>query len=248
MIQIQQLTYKYPGKSEFALREVQLEIPKGSLFGLLGPNGSGKTTLISLLCGILKPLSGSLRVADLEIGEHRREIQSFSALVPQDFAFYPRLSIAENLEFYAGVQGLKAAELKERIGVALETTGLTPQRGLRAEEASGGMKRRLNIAIALLRQPRILYLDEPTVGIDPQSRKFILRAIQGLSKTGCTVVYSSHYMEEVQELCDQIGILDRGRLLRQGSLKDLLRAKGGLKKAKNLEERFMQLTKHGLRD
>jgi ABC-2 type transport system ATP-binding protein len=233
VIALRQLSFRYQGAGRDAIQGLSLDIAQGSLFGLLGPNGSGKTTLISILCGLLKAGSGQVSV------------DAVPSLVPQDYAFYPRMSILENLEFFAGVQGLRGSLAQERIAEMLRISGLEENLRKRAEDCSGGMKRRLNIAIGLLTKPKLLFLDEPTVGIDPQSRHFILQAVRQINRQGCTVVYTSHYMEEVEELCDEIGILDLGTLLCRGSLKKLL---GGRKKHKNLEELFMALTKRGLRD
>ncbi|HLW75135.1 MAG TPA: ABC transporter ATP-binding protein, partial [Gammaproteobacteria bacterium] len=145
-----------------------------------------------------------------------------SALVPQDYAFYPRLTVMENLRFFGGVLAIPAGERRTRIDEALAVTGLETFRATRAEHLSGGLKRRLNLAIGLLNRPRLLFLDEPTVGIDPQSRQFILEAIKRINQAGTTVIYTSHYMEEVEALCDEIGVLDEGRLLARGSLVELL--------------------------
>ena len=233
MIQVKDLSFRYSGASTDALHQLSLSVPAGSLFGLLGPNGSGKTTLISILSQLLSPGSGEARV------------QSRASLVPQEYAFYPRLSILENLRFFAGVQSIPASVASSRIAQSLKISGLEEAQAKRAEACSGGMKRRLNIAIGLLSAPKLLLLDEPTVGIDPQSRGFILDAVKRINKAGCTVVYTSHYMDEVEALCDQIAILDEGRLLRQGTLRQLL---AGKPKAKNLEDLFMKLTKRALRD
>lgn len=215
MIHIERLSYRYPGSTQEAIRDLSLDIEAGSLFGLLGPNGSGKTTLISLLMGLLAPRSGR---ADIE----GRRMPGRAALVPQDYAFYDRLSVLENLSFFAGVQGLATGRRAKRIVTVIETAGLQAYERTRAQRLSGGLKRRLNLAIGLLGEPDLLFLDEPTVGIDPQSRHFILEAIQRINTDGTTVVYSSHYMEEVQALCDEIGILDQGRLVARGNLQTLL--------------------------
>lgn len=233
MITIDKLSYRYANSESDALSCLSLHIPEGSLFGLLGPNGSGKTTLISILCGLLPA------------ADYQARVKAPPALVPQDYAFYPRLTIKENLDFFSGVQGIPANERPIRINEVLSISGLADAIQLPAQHCSGGMKRRLNIAIGLLSRPKLLFLDEPTVGIDPQSRHFILSAVKRINKQGCTVVYTSHYMEEVEELCDEIGILDQGKLLAKGTLKKLL---GGKKKHKNLEGLFMDLTKRGLRD
>lgn len=235
MLRIQGLSHRYPGSPVPALDQLTLSIPKGSLFGLLGPNGSGKTTLISLIAGVLKLQTGSLTK---DPGGLRL------SLVPQEYAFYPRLSLRENLEFFGGVQGLSGGLLARRLNEALQTTGLESSSDLRAERCSGGMKRRLNIAIGLLIQPELLLLDEPTVGIDPQSRHFILEAIKAINAKGCTIVYSSHYMDEVEGLCDRIAVLDHGRLRLDGGLAKLLKAKG----QGRLEDLFLDLTQRELRD
>ena len=212
MIHVDELSYRYPGVTRNAIDALSLRVPRGALFGLLGPNGSGKTTLAALLTGLLRPRAGRIRIGQ---EGHRPRV----ALVPQEYAFYTRLSVLENLHFFAGVQGLRD---EARIAGVVATAGLEDWRHTRAAHLSGGLKRRLNLAIGLLAEPELLLLDEPTVGIDPQSRHFILGAIRRINAAGTTVVYSSHYMEEVQALCSEIGILDHGRLLATGSLDELL--------------------------
>jgi ABC-2 type transport system ATP-binding protein len=204
-LKIDALSFRYPGAAQPALREVTLEIPSGGVFGLLGPNGAGKTTLLSILA--------------------RRYAVS---LVPQEYAFYPTLTARENLRFFGGVQGLRGARLAERVAAVAALTRIESLLGRRAGELSGGLKRRLNLAIGLLTEPAILLLDEPTVGVDPQSRAFLLDTIRSLAGAGRIVVYTSHYMEEVQALCDRVAILDHGRLLITGLLSDILRDSSGL--------------------
>ena len=244
VIEIQDLQFRYPGAERDALGGLTLKVHAGSLFGLLGPNGSGKTTLISILTGLLDADSGQVRIDGRALPEGIPAVQVFSALVPQDYAFYTRLTVTENLRFFAGVLNL-GAESSVRIAETVAVAGLEDFMGKRAEHLSGGLKRRLNLAIGLLNRPRLLFLDEPTVGIDPQSRQFILDAIKRLNAAGTTVIYTTHYMDEVQQLCDSIGVLDEGRLLAQGSLEDLLRAAPG---QRNLEELFLHLTGRRLRD
>jgi ABC-2 type transport system ATP-binding protein len=222
VIEIEGLSFRYPGAGREAIRELSLQVRQGSLFGLLGPNGSGKTTLISILTGLLSPAAGLVRIDGRSLPVQAHEIQAFSALVPQDYAFYPRLSVIENLHFFAGVLTIPATDRQARLEEALAVAGLGPFAAVRAEHLSGGLKRRLNLAIGLLNRPRLLFLDEPTVGIDPQSRHFILEAISRINGTGTTVIYTSHYMEEVEMLCDEIGVLDDGRLLARGTLQQLL--------------------------
>ena len=226
MIEIDRLSFRYPRAEREALSELSLGVRAGSLFGLLGPNGSGKTTLISILTGLLAPASGAVRIDGRSMPAEARAVQVMSALVPQDYAFYPRLTVLENLRFFGGALAIPAAERRARIGEALTVTGLDAFHSTRAEHLSGGLKRRLNLAIGLLNRPRLLFLDEPTVGIDPQSRQFILEAIKRINQTGTTVIYTSHYMEEVEALCDEIGVLDEGHLLARGSLVELLDASG----------------------
>jgi ABC-2 type transport system ATP-binding protein len=227
VIQIEDLRFRYPGAEREAIRDLSLQVRRGSLFGLLGPNGSGKTTLISILAGLSPATSGQVRIDGKNLPTQAREIQAFSALVPQEYAFYPRLSVMENLRFFAGVLAIPAAESSGRIDEALAVAGLEAFATACAEHLSGGLKRRLNLAIGLLNRPQLLFLDEPTVGIDPQSRHFILDAIKRINAAGTTVVYTSHYMEEVEMLCDEIGVLDEGRLLAHGTLQQLLNDSAG---------------------
>ncbi|MGH7653214.1 MAG: ABC transporter ATP-binding protein [Gemmatimonadaceae bacterium] len=241
MIDVRDLTFRYPGAPVPALDALTLSVREGSLFGLLGPNGSGKTTLISILAGTLPSKPGSAMIGGHDVSAGRAAVQSLCALVPQEYAFYPTLTVAENLAFFADVQSIARAARHARIAEALAIAGLESADGVRAERLSGGMKRRLNLAIGLLNHPRLLLLDEPTVGIDPQSRRFILESIKAINARGTTVVYTSHYMEEVESLCDDIGILDSGRLIAHGTCEHLVGES-------SLEAFFFGLTSHQLRD
>ncbi|MBC8088903.1 MAG: ABC transporter ATP-binding protein [Phycisphaerae bacterium] len=253
MIEVRDVVHRYAGQSGHALSGVNLHVREGSLFGLLGPNGSGKTTLISILTGILRANEGHVVVGGLGMPARAREVQRFISLVPQENAFYPTLSIAENLKFFASVQHIPVEVRPARVEEALHITGLSNATGIRANRLSGGMKRRLSIALGLLNHPRLLFLDEPTVGIDPQSRQFLLDAIKGINARGTTVVYCSHYMEEVEYLCDEVAILDNGRVLKQGLLATLLDESRVIAtdrpvRQAGLQELFFQLTKRELRD
>lgn len=208
------------------LNGVTLNVPSGSIFGLLGPNGAGKTTLISVLFGLIPPDSGAVFVDGLELSAKRKAVRARMGLVPQNLAFYPQLSARENLDFFASALGLRGARRREQIDFCVATTGLEKYYNRRSDHYSGGLKRRLNLAIGLLNKPRILCLDEPTVGIDPQSRNFILDTLRGLNRNGMTLIYTSHYMEEVQQICDEIAIIDRGEILVRGSTESLLRTTG----------------------
>jgi ABC-2 type transport system ATP-binding protein len=230
-LRVEAVSYRYPGRGELALDGVSLEIPDGGVFGLLGPNGAGKTTLISLVSGLLRGAQG------------RIEVQGEAGLVPQDHAFYPMLTCRENLAFFGAVQGLAGAELESRVAAVAAFGRIEGVLARRAGQLSGGLKRRLNLAIGLLSEPEVLLLDEPTAGVDPQSRAFLLESIRALARPGRTIVYTSHYMEEVQAICDRVAILDAGRVLASGALSELLQ--GG---RRNLEELFMQLTSRSLRE
>lgn len=221
MIDIRGLNYRYKSNTENALSSIDLQVGKGRCFGLLGPNGAGKTTLLSILTGIFPPQGGEVTIAGVTLNSSK-QIKKISAIVPQDFAFYPSLSGRENLNFFAGLIGLTSERKKQAIEKAVTICRLEKVLHKNADTYSGGLKRRLNLAIGLLGEPEILYLDEPTVGIDAQSRKFILDAIKDLKKGGMTIIYTSHYMEEVQAICDDIAIIDQGRVVAQNSLTGML--------------------------
>lgn len=224
MINVEKLEFCYERGAPPALTDVQLSVERGSLFGLLGPNGAGKTTLLSILCGILPCPPGTVRIAGVDVGADRDAARSAIALVPQEYAFYPTLTVRENLTFFARMQRIPAAEIDARVAEVMTVTSLVDRADQRADRQSGGLKRRLNMAIGLLNRPQLLLLDEPTVGIDPHSRHFILEAIRDVNRAGTTVVYTSHYMEEVEFLCDDIAIIDQGRVQLRGVLSSLLGA------------------------
>jgi ABC-2 type transport system ATP-binding protein len=205
---------------------VGFEIRAGESYGLLGPNGAGKTTTISMLCGLLHADSGVVEVGGTPMRTGRCEAKQHLGLVPQDIALYPDLTARENLRFFGRLQGLTRAELRTRVDEVLEIVALEDRAGDRIDGFSGGMKRRCNIAAALLHQPQLLVLDEPTVGVDPQSRASILDGIAALQEHGMAVLYTTHYMEEAQRLCDRIGIIDEGRLVAEGTQAELVSAVG----------------------
>jgi ABC-2 type transport system ATP-binding protein len=200
-----------------AVAGVTFEVRPGEIFGLLGPNGAGKTTTIGCLCGLLTPTSGEVRLFGSAGGDGRRSL----GVVPQDLALYEELSAAENLDYWGGVQGLRGAPLKERIQDVLQLTGLADRAREPVKRFSGGMKRRLNFGCGVVHQPKALLLDEPTVGIDPQSRVRLLELIRAQAEAGCAVLYTTHYMEEAETLCDRLAIIDHGRLMAQGTLAEL---------------------------
>jgi ABC-2 type transport system ATP-binding protein len=248
LIQITGVAKQYRRSDARALDGVSLSIPQGSIFGLLGPNGAGKTTLISILLGLVRKDAGQVRVAGHDMDRELPAIRRLCGLAPQDLGIYPMLTVEENLRFYGGAGGLAGTQLRQRVDFACATAQLDEQRRKRAEVLSGGLKRRLNLALALLHEPRVLVLDEPTVGVDPQSRAFILSVIARLrQEQGLTVIYTSHYMEEVQQICDRVAILDQGRVLATGTLAALLGAPEAAG-CRDLEDLFLRLTKARLRD
>lgn len=206
--------YKEYGNN-VAVDGVSFSINKGEIFGLLGPNGAGKSTTISMITGLIKSNAGELVFEENEgaINKWKRNI----GLVPQDFALYFDLTAEENIKYFCSLYGFKGTDLKKRVDNALEFVGLSDVRSKRADEFSGGMKRRLNMACAIAHTPKLVIMDEPTVGIDPQSRNHILESVKKLRDDGATIIYTSHYMEEVDEICDKIAIMDHGKVIAEGS-------------------------------
>jgi ABC-2 type transport system ATP-binding protein len=251
MLKVEGVSFRYAGGEEPVLRQLSIDVPAGGIFGLLGPNGAGKTTLISILAGQLRA-EGSVTVDGTPLEELRRREPASLGLVPQEFAFYPMLTCVENLRFFGAVQGLGGARLRERVDSVANFARIVNVMPRRAGELSGGLRRRLNLAIGLLTEPRILLLDEPTVGVDPQSRSFLLDSIRALAGEGRTLLYTSHYMEEVEAICDHVAIIDAGRVLRQGALAELLRDDAAVVPVRHnnrsLEQLFMHLTSRSLRD
>lgn len=222
MLAIDGVSYRYRNGGTPALQQLSLSIPGGGVYGLLGPNGAGKTTLISLLAGLICSDTGSISVNGQRLDELRRDDARAIALVPQEYAFYPMLTVRENLQFFAGILDLGRVVRAQRIAESIAFARLEQVITQRAEHLSGGLRRRLNLAIGLLGKPRLLLLDEPTVGVDPQSRHFLLESIAALPASGTSVIYTSHYMEEVQAICQHLAILDQGRVLISGALDALL--------------------------
>jgi ABC-2 type transport system ATP-binding protein len=205
-----------------AVDGVGFEIRRGETYGLLGPNGAGKTTTISMVAGILAPHAGTVTVTGLEMTTRAGEAKSRVGLVPQEVALYSDLSAVENLRFFGRLQGLSGPALAARIRAVLEVVGLVDRGGDRIDDYSGGMRRRANIAAGLLHEPELLILDEPTVGVDPQSRNQILESIETLGGAGLAVLYTTHYMEEAERLCDRVGIIDEGRIVAEGTRRELV--------------------------
>jgi ABC-2 type transport system ATP-binding protein len=209
-----------------AVDGVSFSIAPGETYGLLGPNGAGKTTTISMVCGLLERNGGEVIVAGLPMDIDATDAKAHIGYVPQDLAIYPDLSARENLRFFGRLQRLRGKELDARVAAVLELTGLVDRADDRTDDYSGGMKRRLNIGIGLLHEPSLLVLDEPTVGVDPQSRNAILEAVDELGKGGMSILYTTHYMEEAERLCDRIGIIDEGKVLAEGTRRELVSTVG----------------------
>lgn len=224
MIKAENLKKSYG--STVAVDGVSFEVQKGQTLGLLGPNGAGKTTTIQMLCGLLKPDAGKITL-DGKTDPGQVEVRMSLGVVPQALALYEELSALENLRFFGKIYGLSGQKLKERVNNCLDIAGLAKRSKERASKYSGGMKRRLNMVCSLLHDPPILLLDEPTVGVDPQSRNLIFETIEDMSKQGRTIIYTTHYMEEAQRLCDKVAIIDHGKILEMDSVENLIAKHGG---------------------
>ncbi len=210
-----------------AVEEVSFEVRPGEIYGLLGPNGAGKTTTISMVCGLLTPDAGTVRVDGQDFWSDPQRAKRVMGVVPQDIALYEELTGRENLEFWGRIAGLDRAGARQRATALLESLSLTDRASDKVRTYSGGMKRRINLGSALLHQPKLLLLDEPTVGIDPQARANILAFVRGLTANGTAILYTTHYLEEAEALCQRIGIIDHGRLLAEGTLDQLRDRLGG---------------------
>lgn len=213
-----------------AVNDLSFSIAEGEIFGLLGPNGAGKSTTISMISTLIRPDSGDILYKDSSILIKPEFLEKDLGLVPQDIALYPSLSAYDNLKFWGHVYGIRGKDLANRIQEIAELIGLSDRLKDRVDKYSGGMKRRLNIGVALIHKPKLLIMDEPTVGIDPQSRNHILNTVKMLNKEGMTIIYTSHYMEEVEELCDRICIMDKGKLLASGNKDELIKLVNGREK------------------
>jgi len=209
-----------------AVDDISFEIQEGEIFGLLGPNGAGKTTTINVLCTYTEPTAGEIVVAGHSVTAEPEEVKRAIGVVPQDIALYPDLNAVENLRFFGQMYDVPKARLEQRIGELLQLVGLEEHARRRVEHYSGGMKRRLNLAVGLLSEPRFLMLDEPTVGVDPQSRNAIFENIQALNQQGLTILYTTHYMEEAELLCHRVAIMDEGRIIALDSPQNLINTLG----------------------
>jgi ABC-2 type transport system ATP-binding protein len=223
IITLHQLSKQYNSRGPFAIREVDLEIQEGEIFSLLGPNGAGKTTLLSVICGLFPPTSGEAILAGHNVVRDPLAVKQIIGVIPEDVALYPQLSGRRNLRYFGALYGLKGRELDRAVEEVLAVIGLAERAGDRVAQYSSGMKRRLNIGAGLLHKPRILLMDEPTVGLDPENRRKILDLVLQLKRErGTTVLYTTHYMEEAQSISDRVGILHQGQIIAQGTPNELI--------------------------
>lgn len=220
ILEVNNLTKRFGDK--IAVDNLSFYVNEGEIFGLLGPNGAGKSTTINIIISLLKSSKGEINIFGKSLDKNELDIKKNIGVVPQSLAIYENLTAEENIRFFAGLYGLSGKNLKEAVDYALDFTGLTEVRKTRAKKFSGGMMRRLNIACAIAHKPKFIIMDEPTVGIDPQSRNHILRSVKLLQQEGCTILYTSHYMEEVEVLCNRIVIMDHGKIIAEGSKDELI--------------------------
>jgi len=226
ILEVDNLVKKY-GDFE-AVKGISFTVEEGEVFGLLGPNGAGKTQTISMLTSVIEPTAGTARIGGFDIRTQREQAKKINGLVPQDLALYPTLSARANLNFFGRIYGLRGKDLKQRVDDVLRIVALTERADQAVEKYSGGMKRRVNIGAGLLHHPRLFFLDEPTVGVDPQSRNQIFESVQQLNRErGMSIIYTSHYMEEVEFLCNRVAIVDSGRIIAIDTIKNLVAMLGG---------------------
>lgn len=245
MIQINQLSKKYKGADEFSVKDLSLKVEDGEIYGLLGPNGAGKTTLISMLTSLLRPTSGSFTINGFNFKEHKTQLKQLIGIVPQEYALYPTLTAYENLHYFGSMYGLKGEYLKNAIDEHLEIMGLSKFAHKKTATFSGGMKRRINLIAGILHRPQVLFLDEPTVGVDVQSKNVIINYLKQLNQNGTTIVYTSHHLNEAEFFCTHVAIIDKGEIIVKGIPSQLVKNETG---AHNLEDVFLAKTGKALRD
>ncbi len=243
-IAIDQVSYRYQNEVDQTLKSVQLSVLPGDIFGLLGPNGAGKTTLMSIMVGILKPDEGGISYYDGKRLLDRQEIRGIIGYVPQDYAFYPELTPLQNLAYFGAMYNMSASGIRKRSGELLDVLGLSNVAGKKVSAFSGGMKRRVNLAIGILHGPRVIFLDEPTVGVDVQSKYAIVNFLKELNRAGVTIVYTSHHLSEAEELCNRIAMIDHGKVIAFDHVSSLLKTNN----SKDLQSLFLSLTGVSYRD
>ncbi len=245
IIHINKLSKKYKDSDFYSVDDLSLIIEKNEIYGLLGPNGAGKTTLISLLCGLVKPTNGSFTINNFTYSTNSTYIKEIIGVVPQEYALYPSLTAKENLMYFGSMYGISQKELVAKIDDALDRLGLLKFANKKIETFSGGMKRRINLIAGILHDPLVLFLDEPTVGVDVQSKNVIIDFLKELNAKGTTIIYTSHHLTEAQDFCTKIAIIDKGKIYAEGTAQGLIDQTAN---AHNLEDVFIALTGKDLRD
>ena len=245
IVSIQSITKKYKGSLQPAIHDLSLQIPEGSVFGLLGPNGAGKSTLVMMLCGLMNPDQGSIQLLGMDTRQNGPAIRKRIGVATQEIALFPTLTATENLQYFGKMYGLSAHIVNKKIGDYLEVFGLSDKANKRVHTFSGGMKRRLNLIAALLHDPTLLILDEPTAGVDVQSRNILLEFLMTLKNKNITIIYSSHFLEEAEKICSRMAIIDEGRLVTEGIPAELI---GEHPDCITLESLFLKLTGKYIRD
>lgn len=241
---INNLGFTYPRQSNSCFSNLSLTVFEGERFGLFGPNGAGKTTLMNCMTGLLQYQHGSIKLLGNEIAHHKKSVNSLFGFVPQDFSFYQELSPAENLAFFGAWSGLQKTAIKNKTTELLEVLGLSDVRNKKVQEFSGGMKRRVNLAIGVIHNPKILFLDEPTVGVDVHTRHAIINYLKKLNEAGTTLIYTSHQLSEAEELCNKVALIDDGKIIAHDTLRQLMIDH----KEEGLEGLFINLTGKSFRD
>ena len=244
-IEIHGLKKRYNSNDTDTLKGIDLEIKKGDFYGILGPNSAGKTTLISIVCGLLKFQSGKVIIGDKELKSTSHDVKSEIGLVPQEIALYPSLTVRENIEYFGQMHGIYGDELKERVEHLLYQLQLLQHAKKRISRCSGGIKRRVNLAAGMIQLPKLLILDEPSVGVDAQSRNLIFEYLQDLNNSGTTILYTTHYISEAEELCSQVSIIDNGLIIETGSPKSLISKH---ENCNDLGDVYLKLTGKALRE
>lgn len=237
-VSIENVGFRYPGNTDVSFSNLNLQIAKGERFGLFGPNGAGKTTLMNLMTGVLSVNEGSIKLLGQKVDGRNKAVNKLFGFVPQDLSFYQELSPAENLEFFGAWAGLNKTEIAKQTDELLHILGLEDVRNKAVGKFSGGMKRRVNLAIGVIHNPQLLFLDEPTVGVDVQTRHAIISYLRKLNENGTTLIYTSHQLSEAEDLCEHIALIDEGKIITQGNINAVLKEHSN----ESLEELFINLT------
>lgn len=243
-VSIQNISFGYKGQGKLCFSDLSLQVQEGDRFGLFGPNGAGKTTLINCMTGLLSVQQGKIFLFGNEVKKHDKTVNHFFGFVPQDFSFYQELTPTENLEFFGAWYGLHKKEIRKRTTELLEVLGLAEVANKQVQKFSGGMKRRVNLAIGVINNPRILFLDEPTVGVDVQTRHAIIDYLKKLNEHGTTLIYTSHQLHEAEDLCNRIALIEDGKIIAHDTLESLIKEHNEI----DLEDLFLKLTGKELRD